>query len=482
MACRLLVFSAMIGCVLSMAGGCSVFTFNQSEPVSARSRATVVQEATTQVSSAPLKSELPMEENPAIDSWVRRLSGRDHKSFQTQLDRSVYYVVPCQEIFVREGLPKDLVYLALVESGFSPTARSHANAVGMWQIISKTGTRFGLEQNEWFDERRHPLKAAQAAADYLSFLFDTFGSWPLALAGYNAGENAVQRAIDNSGSRDFWVLAECGYLPAETCNYVPKLYATVTLIRSPAQYGFQYDPTYYVARHETVPVPGGVKLSWLEKQIGAPEDSLASRNPELCKPVTPPWCSNYELCVPVGSGGEVLAAIAKYTPPEEKPERKSVSTAPPAAGAAQKPPAAKTHRVSRGDSWSSLAAKYHCSAGYLAEMNGMKTSKPLKIGQILKVPAGGASPPVSVAGAASGKKIAAASSGSRKPAAATQKPVRYVVRKGDTLRAIAGKFRVPVKDICAQNDLKPNQKLVPGNSLVIYAERQEPSRLAKRKN
>ena len=158
---------------------------------------------------------------------------------------------------------------------------------------------------------------------------------------------------------------------------------------------------------ETVPVPGGVKLSWIEKQIGAPEDSLASRNPELCKPVTPPWCSNYELCVPVGAGGEVLAAIANYTPPEEKNERKSASASTPAAGAALKSPAARTHRISRGDTWSSLAAKYHCSAAYLAEMNGMKTSKPLKIGQTLRAPAG----------APAGKKTVSASTGSRKPAA-----------------------------------------------------------------
>ncbi|MHC1724810.1 MAG: transglycosylase SLT domain-containing protein [Syntrophobacteraceae bacterium] len=477
---RLLVLFAVSGCVLSLVGGCG--TFNQSASVSPPSRTTVVPEVQVQVSSTPLKSELPMEENPAIDSWVRRFSGRDHKSFQTQLDRSVYYVVPGQEIFVRKGLPKDLVFLALVESGFSPTARSHANAVGMWQIISKTGTRFGLEQNEWFDERRHPMKAAQAAADYLSFLFDTFGSWPLALAGYNAGENAVQRAIDNSGSKDFWVLAENGYLPAETRDYVPKLYGAVTIIRSPARYGFQYDPAYHIARHETVPVPGGVKLSWIEKQIGAPEDSLAYCNPELCKPVTPPVCSQYELCVPIGTGSDVLAVIANCTPQEEKNERKAAAAAPPVAGAAQKSPASKTYRTSRGDSWLSVAAKYRCSAKMLAELNGMKTSQPLKIGKTLKVPAGEASPSVSVARAPSSKPAVNASSGNRKPAAAAQKPVRYVVRKGDTLRTIAEKFRIPLKNLCAQNDLKLNQKLVPGNHLVIYAAQQDPPRMAKRKN
>ena len=131
-----------------------------------------------------------------------------------------------------------MIYVALVESGFSPTARSHANAVGMWQIVSKTGNRFGLEQNKWVDERRHPMKAAQAAANYLSLLYDQFGSWSLALAAYNAGENAVQGALDKSGLKTFWDLLDNGYLPAETRDYVPKVFAAVKIIRRPRSLWF----------------------------------------------------------------------------------------------------------------------------------------------------------------------------------------------------------------------------------------------------
>ena len=164
------------------------------------------QAAVTPPQEQPSKAELVVTDQPAVDSWTRRFSGEKHKSFQVQLDRARDYVVPCQEIFRQQGLPEDLVYVALVESGFTPTARSHANAVGMFQFIEATGKRYRLEQNHWIDERRHPFKAARAAAEYLSFLYDTFGSWPLALAGYNCGEKAVQAALDQSGLQSFWEL------------------------------------------------------------------------------------------------------------------------------------------------------------------------------------------------------------------------------------------------------------------------------------
>jgi len=193
------------------------------------------------------KWSLPIPDHPTIDAWARRFSEKEYKSFQIQLDRAHLYAVPAQQIFVRKGLPKDLIYVALIESGFSPAARSHANAVGIWQIASKTGIRFGLEQTQWVDERRHPMKAAQAVADYLSLLYDQFGSWSLALAAYNAGENTVQGALDKSGLKTFWDLSENGYLPAETRDYVPKVFAAVKIIRKPEFYGFRLDSEHFIA-------------------------------------------------------------------------------------------------------------------------------------------------------------------------------------------------------------------------------------------
>lgn len=195
----------LLGCAVSLLAGCGTLPSQQAASVNHPSphivgtpRDVIPETRAPQIAAKAPKRELTIPEQPAVEDWVQRFSQDKRKSFQAQLDRSRQYLVPVQEIFAQAGLPKDLVYVALVESGFSPTARSHANAVGMWQFISSTGKRFGLEQNQWIDERRHPFKAARAAADYLSFLYDTFGTWELALAAYNAGENGVQGALDRA--------------------------------------------------------------------------------------------------------------------------------------------------------------------------------------------------------------------------------------------------------------------------------------------
>ncbi len=536
---RLLAFT-LLGCSIALVPGCSTFPFKSSGPDIA-ARKVVPADGTGQQNQPPApvasKSELVIPDHPSIDYWVRRYSDKNHKSFQTQLDRACNYVTPAEEIFARKGLPKELVYVALVESGFTPTARSHANAVGMYQIISKTGTRFGLEQNQYIDERRHPMKAAQAAADYLSFLYDTFKSWPLALAGYNAGENAVQGALDKSGLKDFWALLDNGYLPSETRDYVPKVLATVKIIRTPKQYGFHYNPQYYIKKHETVKVPGGVKLAWIEKKTGVSEESLLNCNPELCKPLTPPQCADYELCVPLGTGEDIRSQLANYSPEEVKAEKKSVAVAP-VTSAPVASTSAATYKVKRGDTWASLAGKNKCSVAFLAALNNMKPSQPLQAGRALKLPkplakasapaskpsatasaqvskpaatasspARGASKPVvaakakpapsnvsapapakkgaapvAVAKAKPGKAAASAQAAARgKTAGAGPKSAHYVVRQGDTLSGIADRFRIPVKTLCSQNDLKPNQKLVPGASLTVYSTAQEPERVSKKK-
>jgi len=435
------------------------------------------------------KLDLGVPDEPAVDLWTRRFSVDKHKSFQIQLDRARDYVVPCKEIFRQQGLPEDLVYVALVESGFTPTARSRANAVGMFQFIEATGKRYRLEQNHWIDERRHPLKAARAAAEYLSFLYDSFGSWPLALAGYNCGEKAVQAALDQSGLKTFWELAQAGYLPGETRDYVPKFYATVKIVRDVNRYGFRFDPQQYAPKHEKVPVPGGVKLAWFEKQTGVPESSLRSCNPELCRDATPPGNTPYELCVPIGTGESFQWALATcpLPAPEEKPIPKSVlvqnmreSKSVPAATPTG------THTIKPGDTWFSLARKYHCSVSTLASLNGLKpTSQSLKTGQTLKTPA----PEKAQVILTSTQKYAVAkkSTSLATPAKADQPTkktcVSYPVRSGDTLWSIANKFHVSVEEISANNKLGHGHKLVVGNTLTICSGNSPaPERVTKKKN
>lgn len=514
----------VLGCALALTAGCGGTGVNRTASTG---------EPTPPV-AAPLdtqalypefqtpKWELAVPDRPEIDTWVRRFSEDKHRSFQTQIDRARFYVVPVQQIFEEQGIPKDIVFVALVESGFSPTARSHASAVGMWQFISSTGKRFGLEQNEWVDERRHPFKSARAAAKYLSVLYDMFGSWPLALAAYNAGENAVQGAQIKSGLKSFWELAEAGCLPSETREYVPKVLATIKIIRSPQQYGFHFDPQHYEKRHETVSVPGGVKLSTIEKKTGVPKSCFQECNPELCQPETPPWCSSYELCVPVGTREMVVNAIAQGGLKEEKPAaiesadkvKEAASPRPPATlshvavnaigqggpraektagkepaakpkeAASPRPPATLSHKVSPGETWFSLSKKYGCTPQALALLNNTSVSSPIKMGNALKVPSSEPLPPVATAEKKAGtaRSDAAVVSKEKKPILLAKKlssPANYPVRQGDMLRPMTGKASVPVTAPRARNDVTPNQKPAPGKQLTTHSSKQEPKRPGK---
>jgi membrane-bound lytic murein transglycosylase D len=363
---------------LALLAGCGAFCYSQAAFICTprcpwHSKTTVIERPAR-------KCDLPIPDHPTVDFRVRWFSERYKSSFQTQLDRSRFYSSTAQEIFTRKGLPKDLIYVALIESGFSSAARSRADAAGIWQFIPQTGSRFGLEQNKWVDERHNPVKAARAAADYLSLLYDHFGSWSLALAAYNAGENAVQEALDQSGLNTFWDLLKTGYLPSETMDYVPKVFAAVKIVRNPDLYGFRVATEHFIALRETVSVPGGLKLSWAGKQIGVSEEVLQNSNPELCQSITPPGRSKYELSLPLGTGDDLISAIAKRPQYEEKQAGKATG--------AKRPGSLISYRVKSGDTLSSIAGKHKCSVIFLAALNGMKPSQTLRTDRALKLPAG----------------------------------------------------------------------------------------------
>jgi membrane-bound lytic murein transglycosylase D len=324
------------------------------------------------------KSDLSIPDHPAINTWITRLCENYRSGFQTELDRSRSYAGAAQEIFARNGLPKELIYIALIESGYSPDARSRAGAVGIWQFMPQTGSAFGLARNKWIDERRHPVKSAQAAADYLSVLYNKFGSWPLALAAYNAGETAVHGALGKGSPKTFWDLMEKGYLPAETRNFVPKVFAAVKIIRNPDRYGFRLDSEHFVSPYDIVSVPGGLKLSWIGRQIGVPEEVLRSCNPELRLSVTPPGRLEHDLSLPFGTGGRLLTALAENPQGEEKPAAY--------VNAAPKSQRLVAYRVKSGDTLSGIAGRHNYSVTALASLNGMKLSRPIRVGQVLKLP------------------------------------------------------------------------------------------------
>ena len=183
--------------------------------------------------------DLPVEMNSAVQKWIDYFTGRGHDLFERYLERSEYFIPFLKPILKNAKAPEDLVYLALIESGFNNNARSTARAVGAWQFIAATGRRYGLEVNWWVDERRDVEKSTIAAIQYLKELNAMFGSWHLAAAAYNAGEAKVQRAIKKYKTNDFWALTKYKYLRPETKNYVPKMFAAAIIGKNRKQFGFE---------------------------------------------------------------------------------------------------------------------------------------------------------------------------------------------------------------------------------------------------
>src|SRR5512138_2640421 len=184
------------------------------------------------------ESDIPLTLNSKVEYFVRYFQTSGRNAFSRWLSRSERYIPMMKEVLKKEGLPEDLVYLAMIESGFSPHAYSVAAAVGPWQFMSATGKRYALRIDQWIDERRDPLKSSVAAALYLKELYSLFNNdWYLAAAGYNAGENKILRAIDMYNTRDFWEISRGSYLKRETKDYVPKLLAAAIIAKEPAKYG-----------------------------------------------------------------------------------------------------------------------------------------------------------------------------------------------------------------------------------------------------
>lgn len=214
--------------------------------------------------------------------------GRGRATMEAGLLRSVRFRHLAERIFKEEGVPTDLVWLAQIESGWNPYAQSWAGARGIWQFISSTGTRFGLTQNYWIDERSNPEKSTRAAAQYLKWLANRYkGDWTLALAAYNTGEGNVDAAISRSGSRDFWQLHRGGYLAQETRNYVPAILAVVTIAKNAKRYGFEL-PAAYPYKYETRTIASQTGLRPLAKKLNLSYGALLDLNPELQRGMTPP--------------------------------------------------------------------------------------------------------------------------------------------------------------------------------------------------
>jgi membrane-bound lytic murein transglycosylase D len=236
--------------------------------------------------------DLPVTRNAQVETWIAFLQGRNREKTELWLQRSGRYAPMIRQELRQRGMPEDLVYLAFIESGFSPSAYSRAKAAGIWQFIAETGRRYGLEVSSYVDERRDPLKATVAALEYLKRLHDQFGNWYLAAAAYNSGENRIARILrerreDARGNEElFWRIAP--HLPQETRDYVPLMLAAGHIGKEPEKYGFVNLDYHVPLTFETVEVPGGTRLSTVARAIKVDADDVEELNPHLVRKMTPP--------------------------------------------------------------------------------------------------------------------------------------------------------------------------------------------------
>ena len=309
-------------------------------------------------------------DNRHVRFFIDRFRTGDRRAVvESWLARAGRYLPMILDVFRQKGLPDELVFTSMIESGFNPVAVSHAGAKGLWQFMAPTARLYGLRVDRWLDERLDPEKSTVAAASYLRDLYTQFGSWDLAQAAYNAGEVRVQQAIQRTGSRDFWRLHRSPLLPDETRNFVPAIHAATLIGRNPERYGFTVVPEEPL-RYEQVTVPRGSRLVRLAALSGASLQELESLNPELRQRQTPPD-STWELKVPPGTGDAVLAAVLMDAAPRKPAPTRDASV----------------HVVKSGETLWRIAHQYGVSADQLARWNGLDKPDRIFPGERLRITA-----------------------------------------------------------------------------------------------
>jgi membrane-bound lytic murein transglycosylase D len=265
------------------------------------------------LAGAAVGSTLPLHVNERVDRWVARFRTDQRAEFQRLLRRQGAYDAIIRKKLRDRGMPEELLYIAMMESGLSPRAVSSASAVGLWQFMTPTAQQYGLRVDGWVDERRDPVRATNAALDYLTWLHDRYGSWYLAAAAYNSGPGTVDRVLNrHAGGRTgdeglYWEILE--HLPRETRDYVPRLVAATLLAEDAVREGFDREGASPY-RYDRVFVPGGTSLWRVARALDVEPGLLIGLNPHLVEGVTPPN-ETYPIRVPVGSSAAVVASVGR---------------------------------------------------------------------------------------------------------------------------------------------------------------------------
>lgn len=386
---------------------------------------------------ATTKSDLPLMVNDYVAAYINFFANtqKGHNTLLHSFQRAGRYKAMIQRVMAEEGVPQDLIYLAVAESGFNPRAvNGKSGAGGMWQFMPHGN--YGLVRNGWVDERFDPEKSTRSYARYMKFIYEQLGDWYLAMAGYDWGTGNVQRAVQKTGYADFWELYKRNNLPGETKNYVPEILAAIIIANHPKQYGFDeitLDPPVIT---DTVTINYSIDLRLVSDLVGAPVDEIMALNPSLLRMVTPPDAS-FDLHLPAGTATLFQQRVAAI------PENNRNSW--------------RYHRVAQDDTLESVARTFHVSVSDLAAANDIEEGKGLSGLEAVVVPV----PPT---------------------ASPSKHTLLYTARRGDTLVSIADRFGVSLDQLRRWNKIPSGIKVEPGRKLHVAAPAGAPVRKKGRRS
>jgi membrane-bound lytic murein transglycosylase D len=395
--------------------------------------------------------DLPVRWDPRVVKYLEFFKDdpRGRSTLNTWFRRSGRYRESIRKVFRKKGLPEDLTWLAMIESGFEPIARSPVGAMGLWQFMPDTGKIYGLSVDRWTDLRMSSAAATDAAADFLADLYRRFGSWELAMAGYNMGYGGVLSAVRRYNTNDYWALSKLeGSFPWETTLYVPKIIAAAIVSRNLAAFGYQDVVPEPALEGEDLPVGPGIALATVAQACGVATKDVELLNPELRASRTPPAQEDWPVKVPVGKASGCTQNLAK---------------------AKRDQPVMERYVVRFGETLEQVAQARRVSVAKLVELNAIAPGEVVRGGTVLLVP----------------KDTAVADKPQLDPKKAGEKPVVivpqdvfvypdrrrvfYRVQVGDTVRDLCATFKVTPDELRRWNDIDPSARLVEGMTVQVFA-------------
>lgn len=387
--------------------------------------------------------DIPITINNKVRMAIKYFQTKGRVVFTRWLERSGKYEELVTNIFESKGVPKELAYVAMIESGFNPNARSYARAVGMWQFISATGRYYGLRHDWWFDERRDVRKSTTAAAEHLNDLYKRFGNWYLALAGYNCNPKKVEYNMRRYNTRDFWKLRR---LPRQTRNYVPTYLAATIIAKNPKKFGF------FVDKHEPietdiVQISESVDLNVVANIVGTKYSIIKEMNPAVLRWVTPQGITDFNLYLPKGTKDKFLSGYSKI------PDNQKRSWV--------------RHRIKNGETLSTIAQKYHTSISVIKSTNKLRRNL-IRAGSYLIIPVPQNKTHYYTYKEPTKKRSKYQTTVKRIRNVPGHKKITYIVKKGNTLGEIAELYNTRASKIRAWNGLPYGRHIYPKQKLTIW--------------